>query len=58
MAKQATRVEVEGGPEAVTAYLRQRRMTDGLPVVPPTEDEKSRYPPATDQITGKVNQVS
>ena len=38
MAKQATRVEVEGGPEAVTAYLRQRRMTDGLPVVPPTEE--------------------
>ena len=37
MAKKATRVELDDTPEAVTSYLRQRRMTDGLPVVPPTE---------------------
>ncbi len=37
MVKKASRVEVDDTPEAVTSYLRQRRMTDGLPVVPPTE---------------------
>ncbi len=30
------RITIEGGPEAVEAYLRERGMTDGLPVVPPT----------------------
>ena len=32
------RVEVEDSLEAVTSYLYERRMTDGLPVVPPTEE--------------------
>ena len=31
-------VAVEGGPDEVEAYLRERGMTDGLPVVPPTPE--------------------
>ena len=30
------RVTVEGGTDEVEAYLRERGMTDGLPIVPPT----------------------
>ena len=33
-----SRAQVEDTYEAVTGYLEERGMTDGLPVVPPTED--------------------
>ncbi|MCY4194405.1 MAG: hypothetical protein OXF04_08950 [bacterium] len=32
------RVDIEGGPEAVEAYLREQGMTDGLPIIPPTPE--------------------
>ena len=32
------RVDVDGGVDEVEAYLRERGMTDGLPVVPPTPE--------------------
>jgi len=34
----AQQIAVEGGPEEVEAYLRERGMTDGLPIVPPTPE--------------------
>ena len=34
----ATRARVEDSPEAVEALLRERGLTDGLPVVPPTPE--------------------
>ncbi len=34
----ASFAEVDDSPEAVNAHLYSQRMTDGLPVVPPTED--------------------
>jgi hypothetical protein len=35
--RRASRVEVEDSFEAVQAYFRARRWSDGLPIVPPTE---------------------
>ncbi|MYB11064.1 MAG: hypothetical protein F4Y28_13965 [Acidimicrobiia bacterium] len=32
------RVDVDGGVDGVEAYLRERGMTDGLPIVPPTPE--------------------
>ncbi|MDE0215567.1 MAG: hypothetical protein OXN79_03190 [bacterium] len=32
------RVDVDGGVDEVEAYLRERGMTDGLPIVPPTPE--------------------
>ena len=31
-------VAIEGGPDQVEAYLRERGMTDGLPIIPPTPE--------------------
>jgi hypothetical protein len=37
MTLRSGRVQVEDTPEAINAYYRSQRWTDGLPIVPPTE---------------------
>src|SRR3990172_6313416 len=38
MTLRSSRVQVEDTPEAINGYFRSRRWTDGLPIVPPTEE--------------------
>ena len=40
-------ITVSGGPSEVEAYLRERGMTDGLPVVPPTPERVAEAVAAT-----------
>ncbi|MCH8284232.1 MAG: hypothetical protein J4N83_02445 [Chloroflexi bacterium] len=57
----AEQVELEDSIEAVTGYLYERRLTDGLPVVPPTEDRVAAMVAASgrhrDDVIGNVPPV-
>ncbi|MFC2058741.1 UGSC family (seleno)protein, partial [Chloroflexota bacterium] len=48
------RVEIEDSLEAINGYLYQRQMTDGLPVIPPTEERVSAMIKASNRNAGDV----
>lgn len=54
----AQQVTIEGGPDEVEAYLRERGMTDGLPIVAPTPERVAAAVAAsglaTDHVVGDI----